>query len=224
MPDADYVRDAFSRIAGRYQLTNHLLSLGIDTWWRDVVARRVAGWKPRTILDVATGTGDLALDLARHCPDCAVTGSDFCPEMLEGASRRGVNPTVVADACRLPFADRSFDVVTVAFGLRNMADRLLALTEMHRVLNVGGHLVILDFSMPEGLLRIPYGLYLEKVMPAIAGRVTGHRDAYEYLCTSIGEFPSGKAMTGLLGHCGFTETACRPLTCGIVSVYQGTRP
>jgi len=224
MPDALYVRDAFARIADRYVLTNHVLSCGADLWWRKVVAARLRQWQPARVLDVASGTGDLALEIQRQCPQCEVSASDFCAEMLAHAARRGVAHTVVADALHLPFADGRFDAVTVAFGLRNMTDYPAALREMHRVLRPGGHLVILDFSLPHGLLRRPYRFYLHHVLPRLAGWLTGQRDAYEYLGGSIEAFPSGAAMTGLLESCGFTETLATPLTGGVVSIYQGSRP
>lgn len=224
MPDALYVRDAFARIADRYVLTNHVLSCGMDIWWRLVVSRRIRSWKPKSLLDVASGTGDLALEIQDHCPDCVVTASDFCAEMLAHASDRGVAKTIVADALNLPFDDGQFDVVTVAFGLRNMADYPAALHEMRRVLKPGGRLLILDFSLPSGILRAPYRFYLHHVLPRLAGWLTGQRDAYEYLGGSIEAFPSGSAMNDLLTSCGFIETHDTPLTGGVVSIYEGTRP
>lgn len=224
MPDAHYVRDAFSRIANRYVLTNHVLSCGMDIWWRKVVTRRIRAWNPQYILDVASGTGDLALEIQNQCPDAEVIASDFCAEMLDHASRRGVTHTIVADALKLPFEDQRFDVVTVAFGLRNMADYHAAAKEMLRVLKPGGHLVILDFSLPKGPLRGFYRFYLHRILPRLAGFLTGHADTYEYLGGSIEAFPSGDSMRDLLESCGYTRTQATPLTGGIVSVYEGTRP
>jgi len=222
MPDADYVRDAFARIADRYVLTNHVLSFGADLWWRRVVTARIRAWNPRKLLDVASGTGDLALAIQDGCPDCEVIASDFCAEMLEHASRRGIAHTIVADALKLPFPDAAFDVVTVAFGLRNMADYEAALREMRRVLRPGGRLVILDFSLPHGILRGPYRWYLHRVLPKLAGWLTGQKDAYEYLGGSIEAFPAGDAMNKLLETCGFTRPSCTPMTFGVVSLYEGT--
>jgi demethylmenaquinone methyltransferase/2-methoxy-6-polyprenyl-1,4-benzoquinol methylase len=223
MPDPAYVRDAFARIADRYVLTNHLLSCGADLWWRHVVTSRIKQWQPARLLDVASGTGDLALKIQQSCPDCEVIASDFCAEMLAHATRRGVAKTLVADALALPFAHEEFDVVTVAFGLRNMADYPKALREMCRVLKPGGHLVILDFSLPKGLLRVPYRFYLHRILPRLAGLLTGQRDAYEYLGGSIEAFPAGHGMTDLLESCGFQQTSFTPLTCGVVTLYQGTK-
>lgn len=222
MPDPAYVRTAFARIADRYVLANHLLSGGMDLWWRRVVSRRIRAWAPKRLLDVASGTGDLALALQRACPDCDILATDFCEEMLKHAGRRGVRHTQVADALHLPFPDGDFDVVTVAFGLRNMADYPAALTEMRRVLRPGGRLVILDFSLPRGILRGPYRFYLHRVLPRLAGWVTGQRDAYEYLGGSIEAFPAGAEMTDLLKSCGFREATATPLTCGVVSIYEAT--
>jgi demethylmenaquinone methyltransferase / 2-methoxy-6-polyprenyl-1,4-benzoquinol methylase len=222
MPDAVYVRDAFARIADRYVLTNHVLSCGADIWWRKVVTGRIRKWKPARLLDVASGTGDLALEIQDQCPDCEVTATDFCAEMLAHAASRGIAKTIVADALHLPFEDASYDVVTVAFGLRNMADYPAALREMHRVLKPGGKLLILDFSLPGGFLRPFYRIYLHHILPRMAGWVTGQRDAYEYLGGSIEAFPSGPAMTSLMESCGFSETDATPLTFGVVSIYQGT--
>jgi demethylmenaquinone methyltransferase/2-methoxy-6-polyprenyl-1,4-benzoquinol methylase len=223
MPDAAYVRDAFARIADRYVLTNHLLSGGADLWWRKVVTRRIRRWNPARVLDVASGTGDLALAIQDACPDCEVIASDFCPEMLAHAASRGLPQTVVADALNLPFEDDGFDVVTVAFGLRNMAGYPQALREMRRVLKPGGRLVILDFSLPKGVLRRPYRFYLHRVLPKFAGWLTGEKDAYEYLGGSIEQFPSGAVMTALLEQCGLTKAGATPLTFGVVSIYEGTK-
>jgi demethylmenaquinone methyltransferase/2-methoxy-6-polyprenyl-1,4-benzoquinol methylase len=224
MPDANYVRDAFARIADRYVLANHVLSLGCDVLWRKSVAKRVRGLQPQRLIDIASGTGDLALEIQRQNPDCEVTATDFCPQMLEHASKRGVRRTLAADALDLPFDDASFDVATVAFGLRNMADYPAALREMRRVLQPGGHLMILDFSLPKGMLRTPYRWYLHHVLPRIAGWLTGQRDAYEYLGGSIESFPSGKAMKDLLVSCDLVKPSATPLSCGLVSIYQAMRP
>ena len=219
MQDPTYVKAAFSRIADRYVLTNHVLSFGTDILWRKKVGRVVAEWQPQTILDVATGTGDLALELQAMCPDAKVTGSDFCEEMLAYAADGGVQETVVADALAMPFEDDAYDVITVAFGLRNMASWPDALQEMRRVLKPGGHLLILDFSLPTGILRGPYRFYLNKVLPKIAGLITGEGDAYEYLAGTIEQFPSGKDMCALIEAAGFKGADAEPLTFGVASIY-----
>ena len=219
--DPAYVKGAFARIADNYVLTNHVLSLGADILWRRKVGRMVAAWNPSKILDVATGTGDLALELQRKCPHAEVLGTDFCEEMLAHAKERGVGETMVADALQLPFEKARFDLVTVAFGLRNMENWKAGLREMARVVRDGGHLLILDFSLPGGVLRKPYVYYLNKVLPKIAGVITKERDAYEYLAGSIDRFPSGNAMLALFEEVGLKEASWTPLNGGIASIYVG---
>ena len=221
MPDAVYVHDAFARIANRYVLTNHVLSFGMDIVWRKIVTARIRKWKPSRLLDVASGTGDLALEIQDQCPLCDVIASDVCADMLVHATQRGMAKTLVADALDLPFQDAEFDVVTVAFGLRNMADYPAALREMHRILKPGGRLLILDFSLPNGIMRVPYRWYLHNVLPHMAGWLTGQRDAYEYMGGSIEAFPSGKTMTDLLESCGFGKATLTPITWGVVTIYEG---
>lgn len=223
MPDPVYVKEAFARIADRYVMTNHVLSMGADVWWRRVVTKRIKALNPAKLLDVASGTGDLALSIQDALPRTKVIATDFCAEMLEHASSRGVHQTLVADALQLPFPDGEFDVVTVAFGLRNMADYERALKEMRRVLKPGGSLFILDFSLPTGVMRGPYRFYLHHVLPKLAGFLTKEKDAYEYLGGSIEQFPSGEAMIALLEKTGFGESTAKPMTFGVVSVYEAVR-
>lgn len=220
--DPAAVRGMFASIAGRYDLANHLLSGGMDFLWRRRVAQVVAGWNPERVLDVATGSGDLAVALKRYT-GAEVTGTDFCEEMLERAGMKGVAPLVLADAMALPFADGAFDAVTVAFGLRNMPDYAAALREMARVVRVGGGVVVLDFSLPRPPWCGLYRWYLHKVLPGIAGVITGEKDAYEYLGGSIERFPSGREMLALFERAGLEGAAQKPLTLGVVSVYTGTK-
>jgi demethylmenaquinone methyltransferase / 2-methoxy-6-polyprenyl-1,4-benzoquinol methylase len=213
------VRSMFGRVARRYDLANHLLSGGLDFWWRGRASEIVRHWQPRRVLDLATGSGDLALTIAKKMPAIEITGADFCVEMLERAQAKGLTSTVVADALNLPFPADTFDVVTVAFGLRNMADWPAALAEMARVLAPGGHLLVLDFSLPRGRLRSVYRAYLHHVLPWLAGIVTGEKRAYEYLGTSIEKFPSGQGMCELIERSGFVEATAEPLSGGIVTIY-----
>ena len=192
--DPKFVKGAFAKIADRYVLTNHVLSMGTDILWRRKVGRIVSRWKPEHVLDVATGTGDLALEIQKRCPGAKVLGTDFCPEMLAHATEGGVQETQVEDAMNLSFKDGTFDVVTAAFGLRIMENWQEALREMGRVIKPGGHLLVLDFSQPRGILKKPYGLYLNKILPKVAGLLTGQGGAYQYLAGSIGEFPYGENM------------------------------
>lgn len=223
MPDPVYVRNAFARIADRYVITNHVLSGGMDFWWRHVVTEKIRPLAPRKLLDVASGTGDLALKIQKELPECEVIATDFCAEMLEHAASRGIKKTLVADALDLPYADGEFDVVTVAFGLRNMGDYELALQEMRRILKPGGHLFVLDFSLPKGILRGPYRLYLHHVLPKLAGLLTSEKDAYEYLGSSIEQFPAGEKMTAFLKKAGFASATAKPMTFGVVSLYDAAK-
>lgn len=226
MQDPVFVKDAFAKIAGRYMLTNHVLSLGTDILWRNKVARMVAALKPATLLDLATGTGDLAEAIAKASPQTKITGADFSAPMLEVAKARNVAQAnwLVADGMAMPFADAAFDVVTVAFGLRNMADWPKAVQEMARVTRPGGHLVILDFSLPTlPGLRGGYRFYLHKILPKLAGLLTGQRAAYEYLSGTIERFPSGPAMVELLTANGFAGGTALPLSGGIASIYIATK-
>src|SRR4051812_6706546 len=200
--DPESVRAMFDGIAPRYDLANHLLSGGIDFWWRRRAAEIVRRWQPRRVLDVATGSGDLALAIARRLPEAEITGTDFSAAMLAIANRKGMARTVVADALALPFADGSFDAVTVAFGLRNMADWKAALREMCRVLVPDGRLLVLDFSLPAGILRPLYRFYLHHCLPRLASIVTSRKQAYDYLGSSIENFPSGEAMRDLINASG----------------------
>ena len=223
--DPTFVRGVFDRIAPRYDLTNTLLCGGCDSLWRRRTAKLVAGWKPLDILDLATGSGVLAAGLQKWNPAARIVGADFSQPMLRQAwSQRGQRQLVVGDGLRLPLRDTAFDVVTVAFGLRNMASWPGALAEMKRVLRPGGHVVVLDFSLPRGWLREPYRFYLHRILPRIAGVVSREREGYEYLAESIEGFPSGEAMTTMLAESGFSGASATPLTAGIVSLYTAVKP
>ncbi len=222
--DPQFIRRTFASIATRYDFANHALSGGVDFIWRARAASIVRAWAPRRVLDLATGSGDLAISIGRACPRAEVVGADFCQPMLLESQRKGAGRLINADGTRLPFRDGVFDVVTVAFGLRNMASWPAAGAEMARVLRPGGHVLVLDFSLPAlAPLRAAYRFYLHRILPTVAGIVTGDRGSYEYLGESIENFPSGAAMTQLLDANGFTLAAARPLTGGIVSIYTATR-
>jgi demethylmenaquinone methyltransferase/2-methoxy-6-polyprenyl-1,4-benzoquinol methylase len=220
----DSVRGLFASIAGRYQTVNHLLSGGLDWYWRAVAVRLMRPWNPGLVLDVATGSGDLASAIGNNFPGCRVVGADFCRPMLDVARRRGLPELVEADGLKLPFPDATFDAVSVAFGLRNMASWEGGLKEMARVLKPGGHVLILDFSLPTlPLIRPLYRFYLHRILPIIAGIATGRTDAYEYLGGSIEKFPSGPAMISLMEHCGLRSTSAKPLSLGTVSIYTALK-
>jgi len=217
------IQRLFARIAHRYDLANSLLSLGCDSLWRANVAAKVRRWTPADILDLATGSGVLAHEIKRQIPGARIVGADFCAPMLTVARQRGIKELVVADALALPFLDGRFDVVTIAFGLRNMASYEMALREARRVLRAGGHVVILDFSLPKPPLRPLYRLYLHYVLPIFAGWLTGEPDAYRYFGGTIEDFPKGEAMLELLRLCGLANCDAKPLTMGIVTVYTGQK-
>jgi len=210
----------FGAIAGRYDLANHALSCGTDFYWRKCAANMVASWRPRKIVDLATGTGDLALAVQKKLPDAEVTGVDFLPEMLELARRKGVRETILADAMKLPFPDASFDCVTIAFGLRNMENWRDALVEMSRVLKGDGRLLVLEFSLPTvSIVRTIYRFYLHRCLPLLGSFLTRKKSAYDYLGDSIEEFPSGHAMIDLIEASGFKHVTLQPLSYGIVTIY-----
>ena len=221
--DPAAVRAMFGRIAQRYDLANHVLSGGADFLWRRRATKMVETWQPKRVLDLATGSGDLALAFQRRLPEATIVAADFSPEMLKVARRKGVRETVLADALQLPFEMGSFDCVTVAFGLRNMADWGAALAEMARVLRAGGHLLVLDFSLPTGALRPAYRVYLHRCLPLLASLVTGQRDAYDYLGRSIEKFPSGREMVELIERNGFGDASAEPLTGGIATIYTAQK-
>jgi len=228
MPDPKAVNSMFARIAGRYDLANHLLSGGVDYWWRQCLVRAVHDAHPGAVLDLATGSGDVAFALANGLPGgTKITGMDFCQPMLdEAVKKRAASPRWAAiefrqgDGLALPLPDRSYDAVTISFGLRNMADRHQALSEMHRVLRPGGRLFVLEFSQPSFWFRPFYSAYLQFVLPAIAGIVTGDRAAYEYLCGSIELFPTRAAITAEIRRAGFNTVRATPLTFGIVALHE----
>lgn len=219
----EFVHRAFSSIARRYVLTNHILSGGIDILWRRRVAKIVAEDSPGLVVDVATGSGDLAAAVGKACPEATIFGADFCAPMLEHARNRGLPNLIVADGMNLPFAENSVDAVTIGYGLRNMSNWAEALSGFSRVLKPGGRLVILDFSLPgNSFLKWAYRIYLHRILPKIAGLLTGKREAYIYLGESIERFPSGEAMCDLILESGFSDAEALPLLGGVSSVYVAT--
>jgi len=219
-----HVRKMFGSIATRYDLANHVLSCGIDFYWRARAAEIVASWHPNAIADLATGTGDLALAIQKKLPHAELTGVDFLPEMLELAQRKGVRRVVLADAMKLPFDDASFDCVTIAFGLRNLENCSAALVEMRRVIKTNGHLLVLEFSLPTTpALRAAYRFYLHRFLPLLGSFLTQEKSAYDYLGDSIEKFPSGNAMCELMKQTGYASPSFEPLTGGIVTIYTGIK-
>lgn len=218
------IQGMFGRIAHRYDFLNRTLSLGRDVSWRRAVARRVAAIDHSLILDICTGTGDLALAVGG-----GVVGADFCLPMLVRArqkarrSRRRL-PLCAADALRLPFADATVDVVTVAFGIRNFADLETGLGELVRILRPGGSLLVLEFSRPRGALAPLLGWWVRTIPPRFGRWLSGDAEAYDYLPASVSTFPEGAAMCRGLEAAGLVDVGVRPLTGGVASLYEGTRP
>lgn len=227
MPDPVAVNSMFARIARRYDVANRLLSGGVDVWWRRQLVAKVRSQQPATILDLATGSGDVAFALSKGLPaTVAITGMDFCQPMLDEAvikqqSSGGYsNITFIqGDGLDLPLADATFDAVTISFGLRNMGDRHRALTEMHRVLRPGGRLHVLEFSQPYRGFRPVYYFYLRRILPTIASVVTGDRGAYEYLCGSIEQYPDHEGMTAEILRAGFASVNVTRMTFGAVALH-----
>ena len=220
----------FAGIAGRYDLLNHLLSGNIDKRWRRLVARTLqpALVEGAHVLDVACGTGDLSLVLSR-AGGARVVGLDFCRPMLEIARHKAAEesravPFVEGDALRLPFADEAFDVVTIAFGLRNLAGVPEGLAELKRILRPGGRIAVLEFSSPvlPGF-RALFRFYFTRVLPRIGGLVSGSRGAYEYLPDSVSRFPDQKRLAELMRGAGFEGVSYRNLTGGIAALHTGAR-
>lgn len=197
----------------------------MDFWWRHITAREVARCKPQQILDVATGSGDLAIAILKKIPQARVTGVDFCQEMLAEAAKKKIPSLTLlqADGLALPFSKESYDAVTIAFGLRNMESWEQGLREMHRVLRPGSTLFILDFSLPRAsFLKKFYRFYLHHLLPRLAGLITGQSEAYSYMADSIERFPSGENMCTFLQQCGFEQVTFKPMTFGIVTLYTAT--
>lgn len=221
----------FARIARKYDATNRLLSGGIDLWWRKRLVGRVRRHAPKAILDLATGSGDVAFALARGIPSAdRILGMDFCLPMLEEAERKRLAVPRAAsiefrpgDILALPLPDETFDVVTISFGLRNLADRDRGLREMRRVLKPGGHLFVLEFSQPYAWFRPVYYFYLTRILPRVAGLITGDRAAYDYLNCTIGEFPDRDALSQEFTRAGFSRVTGAPLTFGIVALHEAQK-
>ena len=225
------VRGMFAEIAPRYDFVNRLLSGGIDVWWRHVTVSRAPPPAAGAILDCCTGTGDLALAYAAKAgPDVRIVASDFCRPMLDRGAEKSARAGraiewIEADSMALPFPDRSFDLVTVAFGLRNIADTSRGLAEMARVLVPGGRLAILEFSLPtNALVRGFYLWYFRRILPLVGNAVARNAsDAYTYLNKSVEEFPSGEALAGIVRAAGFDRIEQVPLTFGIATLTIATR-
>lgn len=229
------VREMFRQIAPRYDLMNHVLSLNIDRYWRwrSVKKLKINGDSP--ILDTCTGTGDLALAIKRKAPaNVKVVGSDFCNAMLQIAEKKSSRlesseqtaTFLEADSQALPFDDDQFQCVTVAFGLRNVTDTNRGLSEMYRVCKPGGQVMILEFSRPYLIgLRQIYQFYFTTILPRVGQLfASNNKAAYKYLPESVGLFPDGNDLANLMRDSGMINVRYTPLTFGVATIYEGTKP
>lgn len=223
----------FGRIAPRYDLANRLLSGGADIGWRRCLVTAVRFRQPKDVLDLATGSGDVAFALGRALPvGTRILGMDFCQPMLDQAAqkRAAAGPAAFpnlsfqqGDGMALPLPDEAFDAVTIAFGLRNLADRNQGLREMHRVLRPGGRLYVLEFSQPKRWFRPVYFFYLKRILPTLAGWITGDRAAYVYLNDTIASFPGRDALSAEITAAGFARVDATALTLGTVALHEAVK-
>lgn len=220
------VADMFNDIAGKYDFLNHFLSMGIDKGWRKKAIKEVASVAPQRILDVATGTGDLAIAAVDTRPK-EIIGVDIADQMLEVGRKKIKEKNLEhiislrnGDSEALPFENSSFDAVTCAYGARNFENLEAGLSEMNRVLRVGGKVVILEFSHPKQFpVKQLYQFYFRFILPTLGKIVSKHSRAYTYLPESVMAFPEGKRFCEILNDCGFKEAKARPLTFGITTLY-----
>ncbi len=226
------VREIFSTVTSKYDVLNHLLSLRRDVAWRRFCVKRMSFFKTNRLLDVATGTGDLAIAAARRHPQVHVTGLDFVREMLDQGERKirkrqlsGRITFLNGDALHLPFPDDSFDTIAIAFGIRNIPEKTRALREMLRVVTPGGQVMVLEFNFPRTpLFRPVYYVYLNILLPLLARFLSPNPDAYTYLGDSIMNFPSPEAFKATMAQAGLVNVKVYRLTLGITCLYVGKRP
>jgi len=211
----------FAQISSPYDGINRLFSLGIDVWWRRRLVRRVLQQNPQRVLDLATGSGDVALLLGKCGVE--VCGLDFCLPMLQQAREKGCCGLAQGDGLQMPYADATFDALTVAFGFRNFSDYDRGLSEIKRVLKPGGWLYILEFTDPARWFRPLYYFYLCRVMPVLAGWISRHAPAYHYLAGTITRFPTAEDLAAQMQRHGLTEVAWDKLSCGIVAIHRARK-
>ena len=231
MGKKEEVEQMFDNISHRYDFLNRLLSAGIDIQWRKKVVQMVADTRPQTILDVATGTGDLAIALAEKIPQAKITGFDLSAGMLEHGRKKVSAKNlsqridmIQGDAENMPFADNSFDAITVAFGVRNFENLDNGLREIYRVLKPGGIFVILEFSMPEQFpMKQLYNFYFRNILPTIGRTFSSDHRAYTYLPESVQAFPYGEKLNAILKNNNFIEPKDKKLTFGIASIYRSSK-
>jgi len=225
------VREIFSTITKKYDFLNHLLSLGRDIAWRRYAARKVCFFQTYRFLDVATGTGDMAIEAAHMHPRIRVIAVDFVRQMMDrGRAKIGKGHLrdrirmLVSDALHLPFHDNSFDVAGIAFGIRNIPNRVVVLQEMNRVVVPGGQVMVLEMTLPRNrLLRGVYQIYLNRILPTLARAFSPNPAAYSYLADSIMHFPEVEDFVGLMDQAGIKMVQKYPLTLGITHLYIGVK-
>lgn len=224
---AERIRSFFGKISGRYDLANHVMSLGVDRWWRRVLVRMSGVRTGDSLLDMCCGTGDVAFAFAKYCSDLRIVGCDFSEEMIELARKKKGGSDVewcVADCCSTDFQAGQFDVVSCAFGVRNFADLQAGLREMNRVLKSDGRACILEFSLPPvRAIRWIYLLYFKWVLPIAGGIVSGDMKAYRYLSNSVLKWDRDVDLTGELIKAGFGKIVARRLSFGISTVYIASK-
>jgi demethylmenaquinone methyltransferase/2-methoxy-6-polyprenyl-1,4-benzoquinol methylase len=228
---ANAVREMFNTISPRYDLLNHVLSMNVDRlwWWRTARRfRHILRRNEAEVLDLCCGTGDMAFALYRQTKGsrASITGADFARKMLRRAEKKGIGKPirwVEADALHMPFADQTFDLVTSAFGFRNLADYDAGLREIHRVLRPNGELGILDFGEPKGPMREVYRFYFKRVLPRIGTMISGVSGPYAYLPASVEKFPESSEMLQRVRAAGFREAKYSPYTFGIAGLYWGRK-
>ncbi len=229
------VRDMFGGIAGRYDLANRTLSMGLDILWRRRLVREVTRLRPTSVVDLATGSGDVAFALRKKLPPQArLQALDFCEPMLDQARRKqgrldpsetlGPLSFAQGDCLNLPLDDQSADAATIAFGLRNLEDRARGLAEMRRILRPGGTLFVLEFTQPHRWFRPIYLLYLKAILPTLAGWITRQPSAYRYLAGTIESFPTVTALTRELEAAGFPQVRAIPMSLSIVALHLARKP
>ncbi len=226
---SEKVRSMFADIADDYDRVNTILSFGIHRVWRSQTIQLSGAQEGSEVLDCATGTGDLALKFKEKVGETGyVLGTDFCEEMIEHAPAKAKEKGVevdfeVADAMDLPYDDNRFDIASIAFGIRNVDDPVQALKEMGRVVKPGGKVVVLEFGQPKGLMKYPYELYSQYIMPAVGGWISGNREAYTYLPRTSAQFPAGDKFIALMEKSNaFASVRSEKLTAGIAYIYVGT--
>jgi len=226
----EQVEQMFDNISGKYDELNHILSMGIDVGWRKKVVKIIKNQNPETVLDIATGTGDLAIMMAK-ATDAKITGFDLSAGMLDVGRKKIAElnledriELIQGDAEKMKFEDNSFDCITVAFGVRNFENLKKGLDEIYRVLKPGGKFVILEFSQPQSFpMKQLYGFYSKNILPMIGKKISKDKSAYTYLPESVKAFPYGEEMKKILKSSNFIKTTDKKLTFGISSIYTSLK-